>query len=108
MKKLLSIYIILLLLLTGVSPVYAFNDSLHAENIKIYVNGKIVKVEKLPLWNQYRLLVPAKTVFSMLGARVDWKAENGQILIQRGNTKLTMKIGEKKLSVNQTVSCKMK
>lgn len=102
MKRWILFILVVVFLFSGVSPVYASSNNFNTENVKIVINGETVNTERYSIWDNARLLVPARTVFAKLGASVDWYAETGQIKINNGTKSLTMLVGDRSLKVNNT------
>lgn len=60
--------------------------SVLADNIKLMIDGQVIKTpsgEPGPLLDQGRTLVPIRIISEKLGAKVDWAAENRQVLIEK-------------------------
>jgi N-acetylmuramoyl-L-alanine amidase len=102
MKRWILFILAVLFLFSGVSPVYASSNNLNTENVNIVINGETVTAERFSVWDNARLLVPARTVFAKLGASVDWYDKTGQIKINNGTKRLTMFVGDRNLKINNT------
>jgi N-acetylmuramoyl-L-alanine amidase len=69
-------------------------------NSKIAVNGTTLDLERTPVLINGRLVVPARTVFSKIGADVSWYVEENRLVITKDNDKITMYIGNSNCYVN--------
>lgn len=73
MKKILTIITGVLIILLFMSGVYA------DDNIAIIIDGKTVKFDTSPIVKNDRLLVPMRTIFEELGAKVEWDESTGTV-----------------------------
>ncbi|CAM3687606.1 MULTISPECIES: copper amine oxidase N-terminal domain-containing protein [Paenibacillus] len=76
------------------APTYAKSD------IKVYVNGSLVKFGSHPLIYNNTNLVPLREIAEGMGAKVNWNKEAGAIGIQRGTHKVTLTIGSRTVFYN--------
>jgi len=70
---------------------------------EIFINGKKIKSDVLPKIIDGRTLVPARAIFEAMGAEVDWEEETKTVLINMNNTIISVRIGDKTISVNGKV-----
>jgi len=76
------------------APIYAKSD------IKVYVNGSLVKFGSHPLIYNHTNLVPLREIAEGMGAKVSWNKEAGAIGVQRGTHKVTLTIGSRTVFYN--------
>lgn len=76
------------------APTYAKSD------IKVYVNGNLVKFGSHPLLYHNTNLVPLREIAEGMGAKVNWNKEAGAIGVQRGTHKVTLTIGSRTVFYN--------
>ena len=60
---------------------------------KIAVSGLTLTLEREPISINSRLVVPVRTVFSQIGAKVDWNEARNRLVITKGNDEIVMYIG---------------
>ncbi|WP_422879768.1 copper amine oxidase N-terminal domain-containing protein [Neomoorella thermoacetica] len=60
----------------------------------VYVDGQSLNLEQPPTIENDRILVPLREIFEALGAQVDWKADTQTVNVAKGNTTLSLTIGE--------------
>jgi len=96
MKKLISIFIILILLLSSV-PVFA------AQNITVIVNGTVVQFDQPPVIINSRTYVPLRAVGEILDANVKWNDKTKTVTISRGNKIIALMIGSYKMTIGDIV-----
>ena len=68
MKKCLGLFLVLCIIFAGV-------PALAQDEIKIMVNEREVECEKSPFFEGEALMVPLRSVFEAIGARVSWDDE---------------------------------
>ena len=74
------------------------NATIHFNNITVLLNSVPVSFpDQQPLIKDSRTLVPARGVFEALGATVGW---DDAMTVERGETRVTLTIGESYISVN--------
>lgn len=94
MKKLISIILSAVMLLSFAVPVFA--DAEPAPQIRIFIDGsELILGENIPMSESFRTLVPMRALFEKLGAEVIWVSETEPI---------TAKIGSKTVSVRIDVA----
>ena len=95
MKRLLTFLLTLGLLFTLSSPVFASSD------VKINANGNILKDAQAVIQNSSTLL-PVRSVSNAFGCEVDWNGDTKTVSVNKGDTQITIVIGQKELTVNDT------
>ena len=95
MKKLLTLLLTLGLLFILSSPVFASSD------VKINANGNILKDAQAVIQNGSTLL-PVRSVSNAFGCEVDWNGDTKTVSVNKGDTQITIVIGQKELTVNNT------
>lgn len=68
--------------------------------IKIMIDGKEMSVTTPPFMENYRVLVPMRSVFQALGATVVWNGETKTITASKDNKQIRLKVGSKKATVD--------
>lgn len=103
MKRVVAFFLMLFILAGGVSTSYAASGGAYkSTDISVFANGGWVDFPKLPLVKNDKLLVPVRALFEKIGARVDWYPNNKSISVVVDNKSLLMKVGDKRLNVNNT------
>ena len=97
MKK-LGIFLICFLFLFQSVPA-AFAES----EIRLMVDGKYVSCDVPPFIEEGRTLIPARAVFSELGAKIEWVHSTRTVEIQYQSTRITLKVDSKQAVVNDRV-----
>lgn len=87
LKKLISLFMVLCLLLTFM--VSAAEDA----DVKVMILDQYVQFDAPPVIRDARTLVPVRAVFEALGCDVYWLDDLEIIIIVKNDTKLLMKIG---------------
>ena len=108
MKRLLSLLITVLMLITMTTGVFAENKIFHDDEwhtyhgnfFKLKVNDKLLDCEVPPIvFNDYSV-VPARDVFEELGAEVLWEAKTQTVTVNYESTKIKLVINEKTATKN--------
>ncbi len=97
-KRLLSFFISILLIFGAGLTVFAEN-----EEISVYIDGKYLETDVLPINSDGRLLAPARAVSEALGAAVYWDGELKQITIKKDDINILLHIGSKTAYINDNV-----
>ncbi len=71
-------------------------------DIRVVVDGKDIVFDQKPIIENSRTLVPMRAIFEALGATVEWFPKNESITAVNNGKTITMKIGNKNISVNET------
>ena len=93
-KRLLSFFISVLLIF-GAGSAFAEN-----EEISVYIDGKYLKTDVLPINSDGRLLAPVRAFSEALGAEIFWDDELKQITITKDNVNIVLHIGSKTAYIN--------
>ena len=108
MKRLLSLLITVLMLITMTTGVFAENKifyddewhTYHGNFFKLKVNDKLLDCEVPPIvFNDYSV-VPARDVFEELGAEVLWEAKTQTVTVNYESTRIKLVINEKTATKN--------
>lgn len=97
MKKLLTLAIVMLFVLTAV-PTFAADISDVAN--PVLVNGEEVKFDQGPVLYESVLMIPFRFVMEKLGATVTWHGEMQTVFCSLNDNVSTMQIGNNKLFLN--------
>ncbi len=95
-KRLLSFFISILLIFGAGFAAFAGN-----EEISVYIDGKYLKTDVLPINSDGRLLAPARAFSEALGAAVYWDSELKQITIKKDDINIALHIGSKTAYINK-------
>ena len=98
MKKIILSFILCISMLFSVT---AFADN---SDITITINGKTLETPIAPKIVNDRTMLPMRSIFEALGAKVTWFGEDKMIFATKGNTFITLKIGVPQMSVQTTES----
>ena len=108
MKRLLSLLITMMMLITMTTGVFAENKIFYDDEWHIYygnffklkVNDKLLECEVPPIvFNDYSV-VPARDVFEELGAEVNWEAKTQTVTVNYESTKIKLVINERTATKN--------
>ncbi len=94
MKKIASILLAMLLLITSLTPVMANS------NITVKIDGKQIAFDVQPQLINGRTMVPLRAIFEALGANVQWYQDLQLISSVKGDTVISLKINDTKMEVN--------
>ena len=95
MKKILTLFLIMMICISSLSTIaFTANDE-----ITVIVNGKVIEFEQLPIIEEGRTLVPIRAVCEALGAEVLWDAARETAVITKDRIMLTLTIGTNILDV---------
>ena len=67
---------------------------------KVAISETTLDLEREPISINDRLVVPARTVFSQVGAEVDWNPARNRLVITKGSNEIIMYIGYVNCYVN--------
>ena len=62
--------------------------------VKIYVNGKLVKSDQPPIIKSSRTFVPVRVIAENLGAKVEYHGEDLTVTIEKDHTSILLAIGD--------------
>lgn len=93
----ISILLIILLGLTMITPMISNGE---AEEIKVNVNGELVKFDVQPTIIDGRTLVPVRTIFEKLGLEVGWDDETRTVIGKNNGMEIKLPVGNKKATKN--------
>jgi hypothetical protein len=71
-----------------------------SEPIFFTINGQEKTLSNPPLMEKGKLLVPAREIFTSLGATVDWDSARGVVIISKGSESFGLVIGSAKTMIN--------
>lgn len=108
MKRTLLLTIIIATFLMSIGQTYAAGQYFSgiwgvASASKIAVSGLALNLERDPVSINDRLVVPVRTVFSQIGAKVDWNEARNRLAITKGNDEIIMYIGYTNCYVNGVI-----
>lgn len=95
MKKLISLFLVAIILVSATSPCFAASN-----DITVYVNTRKLKLEVSPIVINDRTLVPVRAIFEALGAEVEWREATQQVYARKGNNEILLTIGSNQTMVN--------
>jgi len=100
MKRFVLLLIMCTITVLHIGNVQAAASIIVKADVGVAVNGEAINLEREPVAINGRVLVPARTVFEKLGARVDWYPESGQINVVKDDTTIAMQVGYLSCKVN--------
>lgn len=101
MKRYLSAVLVFVLLISVISTASAaVNQGFVYSNIRVVANGEWVTFPTPPVVKNERLLIPIRSVFEMMGAKVEWYPNDQSFSVTLGSNSILMKIGDKNFEVN--------
>jgi hypothetical protein len=68
--------------------------------IRVNVNGQYLVLPTAPVTRQNTAMLPARELFTAIGAQWGWNAEDNRISVQKGEMSLTLKLNERHAAVN--------
>ncbi len=96
-KKILSLFLTILLLVSAITPVMANGD------ITVVIDGKQIAFDVPPQIINDRTMVPLRAIFEALGATVDWDNDTQTVSSTKDNTTISLTINNATMYVNGTV-----
>ncbi|MCF6097346.1 phosphodiester glycosidase family protein [Thermovorax subterraneus] len=100
-RTLLAVFIAITLMLSVFSTT-GFIKASPPDNIRVYINGKEMKFETLPIVINGRAFIPMRDIFESLGAVVSWDGKKKEITARRGQVEIKLRIGDYNSTVNGT------
>ncbi len=82
------------------SKITAYIDSTIEKESKIYISGSYIKAPIQPQTVNNRLLVPFRAIATALGAQVEWKYKERQVVMTKGSTNVVLTIDSNVVLVN--------
>ncbi len=71
-----------------------------ASNVKIMVDGKMMRPPTPPLMMNGHVLLPMRSVFEQLGANVNWNASRHEVMATKGDRRMMLRVGDRNAEVN--------
>lgn len=101
MKKFVSAVFAAVIFISGSSfsgnVVYGVEKDIKSETIKVKLNGEVLSFDTAPVLIGGRVMVPMRAIFESLNAVVAWEEETNTAIAYKGDTVLSVQIGNKKL-----------
>ena len=98
MKKLIGLIMVIVMLSSlACASVYA------EDTISVTINGKAQAYDVMPVIVDSRTLVPMRGIFEALGAEIEWDDSTKTVTGTKGDTKITLQIGNKEAKVGDSV-----
>lgn len=72
-------------------------QGVYATSPKIWMNGKIIESDVVPVIEDNRTLVPIRVISENLGLKVQWNGEEKTVNIQDDDKSILLRIGDKKV-----------
>ena len=94
MKKILAVFLCVMLTLSVVTPALASN------NIKVNLDGRQLNFDVPPMEIDGRVMVPVRVIFEALGASVEWVEEAQAVNAQKDGTYITLFLDNTTMYVN--------
>ena len=99
LTRLSGLLLILGLLTNGVGAVRAQTVA-PAPYVRVFIDGQLVSFDVPPAIAAGRVLVPLRGVFNRLGAVVTWDPATQMVLAARGDTSISLRIGDTQANIN--------
>lgn len=98
LKKTLILFFLLIL---GVVPIAQANNCwLPKDKINVIVNGNILESDTSPIIENGRVLIPLRTIFEAMGAKVEWDATTQKIKGSKDSTTIRLEVGSTDTYIN--------
>ena len=78
------------------------NNLQNVKKISVVLNGRMLLFPEQPYIENNITMVPMRTIFEALGAKVDYNKETKTIMAYRGNRTIKLIIGSTKAEINGT------
>ena len=92
---------IIISLILCISVLFCVSVYAESENITVFVNGSVLETPIPAQLVNDRTMLPMRSVFESLGAKVTWFGEDRIIFAVKGDTFITLKIGVSEMSVQK-------
>ncbi|MBR3933928.1 MAG: copper amine oxidase N-terminal domain-containing protein [Clostridia bacterium] len=70
--------------------------------VKVVLNGKQLQFDQNPIIDTGRTLVPVRAIFEAMGATVEWYGDTQTVISKKGNTTISMVIGNNAMYKNDS------
>ncbi len=70
------------------------------DTIKVDINGKAIRFDHSPVLIFEKTMVPMRKIFEVLGATLEWEQSTSTVHAIRGQTRISLKIGDQQALVN--------
>jgi len=97
--RLSALLLVFGLLMTGAAAVRAQTVA-PAPYVRVFIDGQLVSFDVPPAIAAGRVLVPLRGVFNRLGAVVTWDPITQTVLAARGDTNISLRIGDTEAHIN--------
>ncbi len=98
MRRLLSLFLAVLMVMTLFSSVAVYAD----DSIKVVIDGVNQTYDVMPVIVNDRTLVPMRGIFEALGAEINWDDATKTVVGTKGDVKVTLTIGNNVAKVGDT------
>lgn len=71
-----------------------------ADEIRVFVNGRLQTFDQPPLIDHERTLVPLRTIFTALGAQIEWDEATQTVTAKQGDAEIRLTVGNSQAIVN--------
>lgn len=88
-------------LITGLFTSLLINT--HAEassNVTVQINGQALGFDQPPVMENNRVLVPMRTIFEVVGAKVEWDAKTSTVKAKKGDLSIILPLNSKQVVMN--------
>ncbi len=76
------------------------DDLQNVKNISVILNGQMLSFSEQPYIENSTAMVPMRTIFEALDAKIDYNKETKTIMAYKGNTTIKLVIGSTKAEIN--------
>lgn len=96
MRKLIVIFAIVIVSVISSTVLTQASE----DPVKVFLNGNQLSFDVAPIIDRGRTLVPVRTIFEALGAKVEWNAITQTVTIKKDGSTIAIQVGSNKPSVN--------
>ncbi|NEU30603.1 copper amine oxidase N-terminal domain-containing protein [bacterium LRH843] len=73
-----------------------------ATTINVNINGQTLYFDQPPIIEKGRVMVPMRTIFEVVGAKVEWSPKTQTVKATKGNTIILLPLNSKQATINGT------
>jgi uncharacterized repeat protein (TIGR03943 family) len=82
------------------SMLFSTSVDASSNDIKVTLDGDLITFDVPPAFIQGRTLVPLRTIFEVLGAKIDWDDTTKTVTATKGEIKVVLTVGNKQGKIN--------
>jgi len=96
MRKAITMLVAIMIMFSVLSP----HQAHAATGIRVYIDGMLLSTDQDPIIVNGRTLVPLRSIFEALNARVNWDQKTQTVTAIKRETKIVLKIGDRNATIN--------